>query len=169
MFPSKYFQELCRCHSTYGFQAFCTFTDAFQGCFKDGMNGNRDCRYSAAVNLMTRIFLYATYTLAYEGTDFALLIVLLLIIFACLVRPYSQKFALYNYVDTVVISALAVFYGSTNPRGGTNIPREFGMGVPNSRGCQIPYDTGLLPLQWAVQRSRMRSRETEREMAWERG
>ena len=26
--------------------------------------------------------------------------------------------------------------------GGANIPREFCMGVPNSRGCEIPYDTG---------------------------
>ena len=25
---------------------------------------------------------------------------------------------------------------------GTDIPMEFGMGVPNSRGCQIPYDSG---------------------------
>ena len=32
--------------------------------------------------------------------------------------------------------------GCQNPWGGTNIPREFGMGVPSSRGCQIPYDTG---------------------------
>jgi len=30
-------------------------------------------------------------------------------------------------------------WGVPNPWGGTNIPREFGMGVPNSRGCQIPY------------------------------
>jgi len=28
------------------------------------------------------------------------------------VRPYSEKFALYSCVDTVMISALAVFYGS---------------------------------------------------------
>ena len=64
---------------------------------------------------MTQVILYATYSLADEGTDYASLIVLLLIIFASLVatvRPYSQKFALYNYVDTVMISALAVFYGS---------------------------------------------------------
>jgi len=64
---------------------------------------------------MARIFLYATYALAYEGTDFASLVVLLLIVFACLVatvRPYSQKFALYNYVDTMMISVLAVFFGS---------------------------------------------------------
>ena len=64
---------------------------------------------------MTRIILYATYALAYEGTDFASFSALLLIVLACLVatvRPYSQKFALYNYVDTVMISSLAVIYGS---------------------------------------------------------
>ena len=115
VFPSKRFQKLCTCQSSYGFQVLRTFTDAFQGCFKNGTNGTRDCRYFAAVYLMVRIFGYATYSLAYEGTDYASLIVLILIIFACLVstvRPYSQKFVLYNYVDTVMISALAVFYGS---------------------------------------------------------
>jgi len=63
-----------------------------------------------------RIILFATYALAYEGTDFASLGGLLLIVFACVVatvRPYSEKFALYNNVDTVMISALAVAYGST--------------------------------------------------------
>ena len=33
--------------------------------------------------------------------------------------------------------------GMPNPWGGTNIPREFGMGLPNSRGCQIPYEPGF--------------------------
>ena len=117
MFPSKCFQKLCRCQSAYGrgFQALRTFTDAFQGCFKDGTNGTRDCRYFAAVYLLTRIVLFATYALAYEGTDFASLSSLLLIVLACLVatvRPYSQKFTLYNYVDTVMLSALAVMYDS---------------------------------------------------------
>ena len=117
MFPSKCFQKLFKCQSACGrgFQALRTFTDAFQGCFKDGTNGTRDCRYFAAVYLMTRIVLFGTYALAYEGTDFASLSSLLLIILACLVatvRPYSQKFTLYNYVDTVMISALAVLYGS---------------------------------------------------------
>ena len=118
MFPSKCFQKLCRCHSACGrgFQALRTFTDAFQGCFKDGTNGTRDCRYFAAVYLMTRIILYAAYALAYEGTDCASQIMLFMIVLACLVatvRPYSQKFAVYNYVDTVMISTLAVLYGST--------------------------------------------------------
>ena len=127
IFPSKYFQKLCRCQSACGrgFQALRTFTDAFQGCFKDGTNGTRDCRYFAAVYLMTRIVLFATYALAYEGTDFASLGSLLLIVLACLVatvRPYSQKFALYNYVDTVMISALAVLYGSLGLHFFENIP-----------------------------------------------
>jgi len=48
-------------------------------------------------------------------------------VLACLVatvRPYSQKFALYNYVDTVMISTLAVFYGSTVFYGLENGPRS---------------------------------------------
>ena len=111
MFPSKCFQKLCQSAYGRGFQALRTFTDAFQGCFKDGTNGTRDCRYFAAVYPMTRIVLFATYALAYEGADFFSLATLPLIVLACLVatvRPYSQKYALYNYVDMVMICALAV-------------------------------------------------------------
>ena len=57
--------------------------------------------------------MYGTYALAYEGTVFLLQGTLLLILLANLiatVRPYREKFALYNYVDTVMISALAVLY-----------------------------------------------------------
>jgi len=103
------------------------FNDAFHGCFKDGTNGTRDCRYFAAVYLITQIILYATYALAYEGTDFASLSALLLVVLARLVatvRPYSEKFVLYNYVDTVMISALAVTYGSTVFYGLENGPRS---------------------------------------------
>ena len=59
----------------------------------------------------------AVYAPAYGGSDFASIIVLLLIVFACLVstvRPYSQKLLFsINYVDTVMISALAVVFDST--------------------------------------------------------
>jgi len=59
----------------------------------------------------------AVYAPAYGGSDFASIIVLLLIVFACLVstvRPYSQKLLFsINYVDTVMISALAVLFDST--------------------------------------------------------
>ena len=32
-----------------------TFVDAFQGCYKDGTNGTRDCRYFAALQLVLRL------------------------------------------------------------------------------------------------------------------
>ena len=57
--------------------------------------------------------MYGMYALAYEGTVFLLQGTLLLILLANLiatVRPYRKKFAFYNYVDTVLISALAVLY-----------------------------------------------------------
>jgi len=64
-----------------------------------------------------RINVDAAYAPAYEGSDFASIIVLLLIVFACLVstvRPYSQKLLFtISYVDTVMISALAVTFDST--------------------------------------------------------
>ena len=39
-------------------QTLHTFMDTFQGGFKDGTNGTRDCRYFAAVYLIVRVALY---------------------------------------------------------------------------------------------------------------
>ena len=33
--------------------------------------------------------------------------------------------------------------GCKMSRRDTKFPSEYGSGIPNSRGCQIPYDTGL--------------------------
>jgi len=39
------------------------FIDSFQGCYKDGTNGTRDCRYFAGVYLTTRLLLCIVFAL----------------------------------------------------------------------------------------------------------
>ena len=42
-----------------------TFVDAFEGCYKDGANGTRDCRYFAALQLVICLL----YPLAFSFTE----------------------------------------------------------------------------------------------------
>ena len=84
--------------------------DAFQGCYKDGTNGTRDCRYFPVVYLILRILTQAAYTLtlsiffyplnAVFGTTAAFLV--------ATVRPYKVDF--YNSFDTFVLFSFSAAY-----------------------------------------------------------
>ena len=92
LYPSRWFHRFilnrCRCRS----QALYIFMDSFQGCFKDGTNGSRDCRWFAGLFLLVRIlFLVA---IAVTTSEFAFpafgLIILFCLLFAALFKPYKS-------------------------------------------------------------------------------
>ena len=85
-----------------------TFVDAFQGCYKDGTNGTRDCRYFAGLYFILRIAVglsFSTVPLAIFGS--ALLYWCTALLFA-LVQPY--KVHLYNVVDAVTFALMGTIY-----------------------------------------------------------
>ena len=56
LYPYRWFQ---RCLNRFHLRSLAlnAFVDAFQGCFKDGTDGTRDCRYFAALQLLLRLLL----------------------------------------------------------------------------------------------------------------
>ena len=50
-----------------------TFVDAFQGCYKDGTNGTRDCRYFAAFQLVLRLLFPLVFLFIEEAVKAAFL------------------------------------------------------------------------------------------------
>ena len=54
LYPSRWFQKCLNCCRLQG-QVLHTFMDAFQGCYTDGTNDSRDCRWFAGLYLLTRI------------------------------------------------------------------------------------------------------------------
>ena len=108
VYPLKIFHRLLnacslRCHALH------IFADSFQGCFKDGTNGARDCRYFAALYFVFRIAVYTIYITEQNAMVQYLLqqilTTLAIILFASL-RPYKQDF--YNNLDTALFSLLAI-------------------------------------------------------------
>ena len=75
LYPCQCFQRcLNRCNIQY--QALHTFMDVFQGSYKDGTNGTRDCRWFAALYLMLRTTCLVVYSSI--PTQFAICPVILL-------------------------------------------------------------------------------------------
>ena len=79
------------------------FMDVFQGGYKDGTNGTRDCRYFAAVYLMVRIatFVFLALTLSNVYLTLVITLFIILAISVALIRPYKSN--VYNIVDSILL------------------------------------------------------------------
>ena len=109
LYPLSCFQK-CLTYCKLNHHVLRTFTDTFQGSFKDGTNGTRDCRYFAAFYLIIRIVPFATYAII--STDyFFLLAAIIFTAFVFLIstiRPYKKD--VHNKIDTFLFLCLASFY-----------------------------------------------------------
>ena len=85
-----------------------TFTDAFQGCYKDSSNGGRDCRFFAGLYFEVRILAFATYTIF--RSYYTIYSILQITVFAMAVlfsifRPYKRD--IFNKLDTFIFTFFA--------------------------------------------------------------
>ena len=98
LYPCRCFQRfLNRYHLSS--QTLHTFMDIFQGSFKDGTNGTRDCRYFAAVYLITRVVLYLSVGISIITFNTTMIssVLLFLIVLLAVFQPYKEL--LYNKFD----------------------------------------------------------------------
>ena len=101
LYPCSCFQRfLNSCHLRS--QALHTFMDAFQGCYKNGSNGTRDCRYFAAVYLIPRMAVHFSLMMPLVLYTTSLIIVLFLgvIVLISIFQPYRKQ--LYNQLDIIL-------------------------------------------------------------------
>ena len=106
-YQATFFQK-CLTQCKMNTQFLRTFVETFQGCYKDGTNGTRDCRYFAGLYFILRITVvlsFATVPLAIIGS--ALLYWCTALLFA-LVQPY--KVHLYNVVDAVIFALMGTIF-----------------------------------------------------------
>ena len=83
------------------------FVDAFQGCYKDGTNGTRDCRYFAALQLVLRLLFPFIFLFIRESMmclfSCTVLLGLYLTLFV-IVQPYKNT--VYNKTDVPLLMSL---------------------------------------------------------------
>ena len=111
LYPMRCFQRCLGCCRV-RWHALHIFMDAFQGWYKDGTNRTCDCRYFAALYLITRFTIFTVHAftidiLFFSVSQFVLIAVAMLIAIS---QPYKAQFAVYNIVDTVFILLLALWY-----------------------------------------------------------
>ena len=103
-----------KCLSKFGLrcQALHTFMDSFQGCYKNGTDGTRDCRFFAAVYVFMRIVLLGTFALTRSGFYYPLATVTLALlgISVAFFQPY--KSTAHNKIDSFLIFSLVINYTS---------------------------------------------------------
>ena len=102
------------------------FMDSFQGCYKDGTNGTRDCRYFAGVYFLLRILLFLTFgmTLTVLFYSIATILFILMGIVIIIVRPYNDQYKVYNKVDAIMVLNQALITASVLCQVFANIKGE---------------------------------------------
>ena len=108
LYPMQCFQRCLDCCGV-RWHALPIFIDAFQGSYKDGTNGTRDCRYFAAAFFFVRILFFIIFafkpTALFYGT--IVLVVIPLVMAMVILQPYKPRFSTYNAVDSVLLLLLA--------------------------------------------------------------
>ena len=107
LYPRRFFQRRIPAHVR---RILHPFMDALLGIYRDGMDGGYDCRFFVVVYLIARIAIFSMFLITFNTFAF-LLVAIITTITAMLVavlKPY--KSAVYNTVDTILVTLLALTY-----------------------------------------------------------
>ena len=109
LYPCHFCQK-CLTFTRLNFQALCFLMDSFHGCYKNGTEGTRDCRYFASLFLITRIAIgiaYATSTMSYLAIISGICISLAIAI--AVVHPYNKQNDIFNHLDPLTLFFLIIW------------------------------------------------------------
>ena len=108
LYPLRCFQK-CLNHFHLRLLPLHAFVDAFQGCYRDGTNGTRDCRYFAGLQLLLRLLLPFVFLITRESTLSLYSSTVVLSLYTTLfvlAQPY--KVTMYNKTEVPLLIALLV-------------------------------------------------------------
>ena len=107
LYPMRSFQRCLGYCTRIRWQFLHTFADVFQGCYKNGTNGTRDCRYFAGLYLLFRAVLLVGFI---SLNNYMWLVVILILFLASLLfahfHPYKNK--CFNIIDSLGFALLAL-------------------------------------------------------------
>ena len=109
-YPTSFCQK-CLTRCKLNSQALRTFVETFHGCYKDGTNGTRDCRYFAGLYFIIRIIELMFFFLLSNYQTFINLTVLLCfftVLLFVIVRPYKNH--MYNVIDAITFGLMGTIY-----------------------------------------------------------
>ena len=111
IYPMRYFQK---CLNIFGIrrQPVDAFVNCFQGYYKDGTNGTRDCRYFSVTFFLIQIILMSSFVITKSIYCFLLgAIVTVVVMFVVVaVQPYKEQFKTYTLADSFMLSIVALVF-----------------------------------------------------------
>ena len=113
LYPMRWFHK-CLSQLNMNGELIRAFMDSFQGCYKDGTSGTRDCRYFAGVYFLLRIvmFIACSVTLTSLFYSVATIIFISMGMLIIIVRPYKEHYKIYNKVDAIIVLIQALVTAS---------------------------------------------------------
>ena len=148
---------------------------SFQGCYKDGTDGTRDCRWFAAVPLIGRFVRLIMYAYTIDSNYFPLGagIIIAIMILTTVVQPYKTMFAHYTKIDVAFWGLLAFFYCMVESGNYSSSKTKFQILMGNIFRFSAPiipliYMT-CLTIYWIVFRMKKIKEFIRRVRAWRRG
>ena len=114
VYPCRCFQR-CLNYCNLRVPALHIFMDTFQGHFKDGTNGTRDCRYFAAMYLILRVVVYVSLVFStwYSNYWYSMSSTLVFLLLLSVFRPF--KVDRYNKLESAWMILLTLFFGIIAP------------------------------------------------------
>ena len=108
LYPTSFFQKcLTRCKMNS--QALRTFVEIFNGCYKDGLRGTRDCRYFAGLYFIFRIIVMIFIPVPRQiFFNLSALLYFFIALLFVVVNPYKKH--VYNVIDAVMFSLMGSIY-----------------------------------------------------------
>ena len=112
LYPFSFFQRFLNLFPVRWCIFIHTFMDAFQGCYKDGMEpGTHDCRWFSSVYFFCRFLFFILYAFIPNTVFFVIVAIiafnLSLLIMA--VQPFKSSVAHYNLLNAVFVQLFALF------------------------------------------------------------
>ena len=148
LYPMECFQR-CLGHFRVRWHAVHIFADSFQGCYKDGTNGTRDCRYFAAMYLLVRIIM----NIIFESLVNSIIVlfwesiaVFFFSISIAVAQPYKPRYRIFNTIDTVLTLLLAVWLMTSFAVAAINTTTAVDFFVKRAALFGLSIIIGVLPL-----------------------
>ena len=119
LYPCQCFQRLLNRWNCNG-QVLHYFMDSFQGSFKNGTNGTRDCRYFAAIYLIARLVMHLGFIITNNtfSTFVQISLLLIMIVLLTCFQPYKKQ--IYTKVDICFLATMCLIVKSVWEFNGIN-------------------------------------------------
>ena len=106
LYPYRCFQQ-CLNNFSQRSLALHAFVDAFQGCYKDGTNGTKDCRYFSVLHFLLRFKILLLFGITQKPVVYAFLGTIIFIGFIftfAITKPYKKE--IYNRADLLLLMSM---------------------------------------------------------------